>query len=98
MALVMPRISLLANPTPYIQRFRAVLLHIAGFCPEAEDFRGDPAQIARNWACWDAHMTSLSRAACMGRLHACDETTAIETQVLVAAARRSQIVPQDIAE
>jgi hypothetical protein len=35
MALVMPRISLPVGSTHYIQRFRAVSLHIAGFCAEA---------------------------------------------------------------
>jgi hypothetical protein len=40
MALVMPRISLLASSTRYIQHFWGILLHIAGFWGEATDFHG----------------------------------------------------------
>ncbi|BAR53491.1 hypothetical protein NK6_303 [Bradyrhizobium diazoefficiens] len=32
--------KLTGGPTYYMQRFRAVLLHIVSFCSKAADFRG----------------------------------------------------------
>src|SRR3954469_20232427 len=81
MALVMPRISLLASSTHYIQRFRAVLLHIAGLCAEAEGFAATRLNFTPLGVPRCAHDLSRSNGLC-GDCTPCDETTAVETQVL----------------